>query len=187
LLAALGAFGLAVGLALKDTIADIASGIVLLALRPFEAGDAVSVDGIGGTVQSIDIFQTQLVSFEGVPMMVPNSKVRTARIENYSRAEKRRIDLSVGVAYDANLDEAIEVVKKAMEGDERVLADPAPLVSSEALADSSVNLLVRVWIPPANFMADKLDLLRKVKLELDRAGVEIPFPQRVVHRAGEAA
>jgi len=176
LLAALGAFGLAVGLALRDTISDIASGIVLLVLRPFEAGDEVDIDGTTGTVLAIDVFQTRLRSFEGFPIMLPNHKVRAARISNYTQSDHRRIELTVGITYDANLDEAIKLVQKVLKADERVHDEPAALVSSQELGDNVVKLIVRAWIGPEHWFSTRVDLLRKIKLELDRAKIPMRKP-----------
>ena len=181
LLAAVGAIGLGIGLALKDTIADVAAGVLLLGLRPFDAGDAVEVaGGTLGTVDAIDLFETRLTSFEGVPIVMPNRNVRNATIKNFSRAATRRIDLTVGVAYDADVDRAVAMVRSVVEGDSRVLAEPEPLVNTTALGDSSVDLLVRVWTAPADFFTTQLDLHRKIKLALDEAGIGPPFPQREI-------
>lgn len=186
-LAFLGAAGLAIGLALKDTASDIASGIVLLVLRPFSVGDDVSIGTTGGTVDEIGIFQTTLTTFEGVPIVVPNSKVRTSEIQNFTRAGRRRIDLTIRVSYEADLDRVREVLHDVVTADERVLADPAPLVDVTSLAESSVELLVRVWAKPAAFFDAKLSLSRLIKQRFDAEGIEIPLPQRVVRSIGEAA
>jgi len=180
LLAALGALGLGVGLALKDTLSDIASGIVILFLRPFEVGDDADINGIEGTITAVDVFETKLTGFDGVPITLPNKKVREGQIRNYSRAERRRIDLQVGVAYGADVDEAIATIRAMLDDDERVIVDPAPIINVTALGDSSVNLLVRFWIPPTGWIPTHMDIRRKIKLALDEAGISIPFPQRVV-------
>jgi small conductance mechanosensitive channel len=180
-LAFLGAAGLAIGLALKDTTSDIASGIVLLALRPFSVGDAVLIGSTGGVVDEIGIFQTTLVTFEGVPVVIPNSKVRSSEIQNYARSGRRRIELTISIAYGADVDRAIAVMHEVVKGDERILHDPAPLIDVADLADSSVDVLVRVWCVADQFFPTKLALGRRIKQGLDAAGIEIPFPQRVVH------
>lgn len=180
-LAFLGAAGLAVGLALKDTASDVAGGLVLLVLRPFSVGDAVMIGTTGGTVEEIGVFQTSLTTFEGVPVVVPNSRVRTSEIQNFTRAEKRRIDLTIGVSYTADLDRVREILRSVVTSDARVLADPAPLVDVTNLGESSVDLLVRVWVAASVYTDTKLALGRTIKQRLDAEGVEIPFPQRVVH------
>ncbi len=186
-LAFLGAAGLAVGLALKDTASDVAGGVVLLILRPFSVGDAVMIGSTGGTIDEIGIFQTSLTTFEGVPVVVPNSRVRTSEIQNFTRAEKRRFDLTIGVSYSADLDRVREVLRGAVTSDERVLDDPAPTIDVSNLGESSVDFLVRVWVPAAVFMDAKLALGRAIKQRLDAEGIEIPFPQRVVHQLSSAA
>jgi small conductance mechanosensitive channel len=181
IIAALGAMGLAIGLALKDTLTDIAGGIEVLVLRPFEVGEDVEVDGSEGTVTAIDIFETKLVGFDSVPIHIPNRKVRASRIRNYSRAAHRRVDLVTGVAYEENVDAAIEVIKGVMAADERVRKEPEPIINVTELADSSVNIVSRVWLDPNGWIVTHWDLRRKIKLALDDADITIPFPQRDVH------
>jgi small conductance mechanosensitive channel len=181
LFALLGAAGLALGLALKDTMSDIAAGIMLLVLRPFDVGEAVDVGGSGGVVDAIDLFQTKLTSFEGVPFVINNSAVRTARIQNYSRAVTRRIDLEIGVSYGADLGKTKAVIESVLRDDSRVLTTPEFIVNTQSLGDSAVLFLVRCTTGASDFLGTKLDLVRAIKEALDRAGVEIPFPQRDVH------
>lgn len=180
LIAALGALGLGIGLALKDTLSDLASGIVILILRPFEVGEDADINGVEGTVTAVDLFETKLTGFDGVPLVLPNKKVREGQIRNYTRAERRRIDYTVGVAYAADVDVAIETIRNVLAADDRVLADPEPIINVSALGDSSVNLLVRFNVRPTGWIAVHMDVKRKVKLALDEAGISIPFPQRVV-------
>lgn len=187
IVAALGALGIGIGLALKDTLSDLAAGIVILFLRPFEVGEDVDIAGVEGTIAAVDVFETKIIGFDGVPSVLPNKKVREGQIRNFSRAERRRIDLEVGIAYGADVDAAIEVVKEALAGDERVLDEPPSIVNVVKLADSSVNLLIRYWLPPANWIPNHLDVRRRVKLALDAAGISIPFPQRVVTMVKDAA
>jgi small conductance mechanosensitive channel len=179
-IAFMGAMGIAVGLALKDTISDLASGIVLLVLRPFSVGEAVDLGGEGGVVKRIDLFETKLDTFDGIPIVMPNSRVRSSIIKNYTRAARRRIDLSIGVAYEADVVRAIDVVATTVRADARVLSDPDILVNVEALADSSVNLLVRFWTTAEHFLVAKLDLTKAIKLALDQAKISIPYPKRDV-------
>ena len=180
LLAAFGAFGLGIGLALKDTLSDVAGGIELLVLRPFTVGDLVDIEGVEGTVEAIDVFEIKLTGIDGVPIMLANRRVRAGKIRNYTQAKARRIDLNVGVAYAADVDRAIEVLQAAMSQDPRTV-EPRPIINVDQLADSSVSLILRVWIQPRDWFATRLDLLRQAKLALDRAGIAIPFPQRDVH------
>lgn len=180
LIAALGALGLGVGLALKDTLSDLASGIVILFLRPFDVGEDADINGVEGTITAVDLFETKLTGFDGVPLVLPNKKVREGHIRNYTRAERRRIDYTVGIAYGADVDLAIATIRDVLAADERVLDDPEPIINVTALADSSVNLLVRFNVRPEGWIAVHMDVKRKVKLALDEAGISIPFPQRVV-------
>lgn len=179
--AMLGAAGLAVGLALKDTVADVAAGIFLLVLRPFDVGEAVDIGGNGGMVSAIDIFQTKLTSFDGVPVVLNNSSVRGAVIQNYSRAEKRRIDLEIGISYGDDIGKAIAAITQVLEADQRVLKDPAYFVNTTSLGDSAVVILTRCTTLAADFWSTKCDLTRAIKEKLDQEGVSIPFPQRDVH------
>ena len=181
LLAALGAAGLAIGLALKDTVADVAAGVVLLVLRPFDVGDAVDIGGTGGVVTAIDILQTKLTSFDGVPIVLNNSSVRTSIIQNYSGAKTRRIDLEIRISYGDDIGQAKAAIEAVLAKDERVLRDPPVLVNALALGDDAVVLLVRCTTKAPDFFATKLDLTRAIKERLDKEGVTIPFPQRDVH------
>ncbi|WP_437927582.1 mechanosensitive ion channel family protein [Sorangium sp. So ce291] len=181
LLAVLGAAGLTIGLALKDTLSDVAAGLVILVLRPFDVGDAVEVDGTSGVVDAIDVFQTKLTSFDGVPITLPNSKVRSAKIQNFTRAQRRRMDLTIGVSYSADLTRAIATLRDVLSNEPRVLPEPAPSVDVVELADAKVNLLVRAWTLPADFFPARLELTRHLKERLDAEGIVVPMPQREMH------
>ena len=180
LFAMIGAAGLALGLALKDTVSDVAAGIVLLVLRPFDVGEAVNLGGTGGIVDAVDLFQTRLTSFDGVPIVINNSAVRTAIVQNYSRATRRRIEIDVRIDYGDDAGKAIAVIGRLLEADARVLRDPAPLVNTRMLADSAVVLLVRCTTNAADFEATLFDLNRAIKEQLDAAGIHLPPPQREV-------
>ena len=178
LIALVGALGVAIGLALKDTVGDVAAGVVLVILRPFSVGDAIEAGGLLGTVQSIDLFETRVLTFDGVPTTLPNSKVRGGLIKNFSRSQGRRFDLVIGVAYESDVNAAIEAIRTVLAHDEHVRDDPAVLVEVQTLADSSVNLLVRAWTAPADFFTTQLELTHKIKDALDAKGIEIPYPKR---------
>lgn len=181
LFAVLGAAGLTIGLALKDTLSDVAAGLVLLVLRPFDVGDAIDVDGTAGDVDAIDVFQTKLTSFDGVPITLPNSKVRSAKIQNFTRAQRRRMDLTIGVSATADITLAIATLRDVLSNEPRVLPEPAPSVDVIELAGEKVNLLVRAWTLPADFFPARLELTRHVKERLDAEGIAVPMPQREVH------
>jgi small conductance mechanosensitive channel len=175
LLALVGAMGLAVGLALKDTLSDVASGIVLALVRPFEAGDSVDIGGVSGVVDSIDVFHTRLTTLEGVPMVLPNAKVRASNIQNFSRAETRRIDIALGIAHTSDVGRALGAIRAVLGGDERVLADPQPSVSTSDFADNGLRLLVRFWTRADDVVDARVDLVRAIKERLDDAGIEPPL------------
>jgi len=181
--AMLGAAGLAVGLALKDTVSDVAAGIVLLVLRPFDVGEAVSIGGTGGVVTAIDIFQTRLTSFDGIPLVMNNSAVRTAVIQNFSRAHERRIELTIGIGYDEDIGRAIAAISQVVEAEPRVLPQPRFLVSTKQLSDNAVQLLIRCTTRAADFEGTLFDLTRAVKERLDREGISIPHGTRELQRS----
>jgi small conductance mechanosensitive channel len=185
--AMLGAAGLAVGLALKDTVADVAAGIVLLVLRPFDVGDAVNIGSNGGVVNAIDIFQTRLTSFDGVPFVINNSAVRTAVVQNFSRAEVRRIELNVGIGYGEDIGKAIAAISAVLSAEPRVLKSPAFLVNSKALADSAVVILARCTTKASDFENTLFDLTRAIKERLDREGISIPVARPVLLKQADSA
>jgi small conductance mechanosensitive channel len=185
--AMIGAAGLAIGLALKDTVADVAAGVMLLVLRPFDVGEAVDISGTGGTVTAVDIFQTKLTSFDGIPLILNNSAVRSSIIQNYSRAQTRRIDLEIGISYADDISKAKAAIMDVLNRDARVLKDPASLVNTVSLGDSAVVILARCTTKAADFWNTKLDLTQNIKERLDQEGINIPFPQRDVRIVQAAA
>lgn len=181
LVAVLGAAGLAVGLALQGTLANFASGVLLLVFRPFKVGDFIETAGVAGSVQGIQIFTTSLNTPDNVAIIVPNSAVWGQIIKNYAANDTRRIDLTVGIAYDDHIGTAMNTINRVLADDERVLADPAPTVAVAELGDSSVNIVVRPWCNKDDYWALRFDLTRGLKEALEQAGCSIPFPQRDVH------
>jgi small conductance mechanosensitive channel len=181
ILAALGALGLAVGLALQGTLANIASGVMLLFLRPFGVGDYVNANGHEGTIEEIGLFTTEMTTFDGIYQTVPNSGLWGGCIINYTRNPTRRHDIVIGIHYADDIDQAQQVLLDVLHADERVLADPVPLILVRELADSSVNLGMRFWTSADTFWPANFELRKQAKLALDRAGITIPFPQRDVH------
>lgn len=181
ILAALGALGLAVGLALQGTLANIASGVMLLFLRPFGVGDYVNANGHEGTVEEIGLFTTELTSFDGIYQSVPNSGLWGGRIINYSRNPNRRHDIVIGIHYADDVEQAQRVLLDVLAADERVHKEPAPQILVRELADSSVNLGMRFWTSGDDFWPAAFELRKQAKLALDRNGITIPFPQRDVH------
>lgn len=181
IIAVLGAAGLAVGLALQGTLANFAAGVMLLVFRPFGKGDVVDVGGVKAKVDAVGIFMTTLTSFDNVAVTLPNSKVWGEKIENYSANDTRRNDMVIGISYDDDIGTAMDVVRRVVSADDRVLADPAPTIAVGELGDSSVNILVRPWCNRDDYWALRWDLTRRLKEELEAAGCSIPYPQRDVH------
>lgn len=181
LAAAIGAAGLAVGLALQGSLANFAAGVLIILFRPFKSGDYVEVAGIGGTVEEISIFTTQMATPDNKCIIIPNGNITSGTIVNYSAKPVRRIDLVIGVAYDADLPTAKGILEKVIAEDERVLKNPEPKVAVLELADSAVNFVVRPWVKSSDYWDVYFDVMQKIKIDLDKAGIGIPFPQRDVH------
>ena len=180
MIAVLGAAGLAIGLALKDSLSNIASGVMLVSLKPFRVGHIVTIAGETGKVESVSIFQTVLRGADNQTIVLPNSLITTDSIINLTPDVMRRIELVIGIGYSDDIDAARGVALKLMQEDARVLAEPAPDVLY-ALADNSVNLGIRCHVANADFFVTKCELTERIKKAFDEAGVSIPFPQRDVH------
>lgn len=181
IVALLGAAGLAIGLALKDTLSNIASGIMMLILRPFRVGDYITFNGTGGTVEEISLFTTILKTPDGQYISAPNSNVWSATIQNSTRNGTRRMDVVVGVAYDDDLDAGFRALQQLVDEESRFLKDPAPQVMVQSLGDSSVNLQIRAWATVDDYWTIWWEMQKKVKIAVEAAGLSIPFPQRDVH------
>ena len=181
LIAVIGAAGLAVGLALQGSLANFAAGILLILFKPFKVGDFVEAGGTVGTVKEIQIFCTVLDHFDNRRIVIPNAKITGDNITNFSAIEKRRIDLVFGISYSDNIKVAKETLERVVVADSRVLKDPKPVIAVSELGDSSVNLVCRPWVKPGDYWAVYFDTLEKGKLELEKNGITIPFPQRDVH------
>jgi len=179
--AILGAAGFAIGFALQGSLANFAAGVLLLVLRPFKIGDFVEAGGVSGSVQDIQLFTTVLATPDNVKVMVPNAQIYGGVIRNYNAYETRRIDLVVGIGYGDSIEDAFAVATAVMSSDGRVLEDPPPQVMVRELADSSVNLNLRLWVNGADYWDVLSDLTRSVKETFDERGIEIPYPQHVVH------
>jgi len=183
--AILGAAGFAIGFALQGSLANFAAGVLLLVLRPFKIGDFVEAGGVSGTVKDIQLFTSVLATPDNVKVLVPNAQIYGGVIRNYNGYETRRIDLAVGIGYGDSIEQAFETTTELMAADERILADPAPEVMVSELADSSVNLNLRMWVNGADYWNVLFDLTRQVKETFDERGIEIPYPQHVVHMSRE--
>ncbi|BDD88984.1 mechanosensitive ion channel family protein [Desulfofustis limnaeus] len=180
-LAVLGAAGLAVGLALKDSLANFSAGVMLILFRPFRVGDVVTAAGETGVVMEISIFNTILNTGDNQRKIIPNGNILNDTITNINAYPTRRIDLVFSIGYQDNLQEAQQLVRQVLAAEQRVLRDPEPTVAVGELAASSVDLLVRPWVKSADYWDVRFALLERVKAAFDQAGISIPFPQQDVH------
>lgn len=180
-LAILGAAGLAIGLALKDSLSNFSSGIMLILFRPFQVNDYITVAGVSGTVKRIDLFNTTMCTPDNQKVILPNASISNGIITNVTANDTRRVDLVIGIGYGDDIIRAKQVLDQILKSDKRVLETPAPKIAVSALADSSVNLVVRPWTNTQDYWDLYFDLMEKIKLTFDREGISIPFPQRDVH------
>lgn len=180
-IAILGAAGLAVGMALSGTLQNFAGGVMILIFKPFKVGDYIDAQGHAGSVSEIQIFNTILKTPDNKTIIIPNGGLSTGSMTNYSAEPQRRVDFVFGIGYGDDVDKARSVLLKLINGDERILKDPEPFIAVSELADSSVNLVVRVWADAANYWGIYFDLHEKVYKTFDKEGLNIPFPQMDVH------
>lgn len=180
-IAVLGAAGLAIGLALQGSLSNFAAGVLMIIFKPFKVDDYVEGAGVAGTVEKVQIFTTQLKSPDNKTIIVPNAKIMGDNITNYTVKGTRRVDLVFGIGYGDDIDKARNIISQIITGDERVLEDPAPVVLVSELAESSVNLTVRVWTTVDDYWNYYFDTTETVKKRFDQEGINIPFPQRDVH------
>lgn len=180
-LAILGAAGLAVGLALKDSLSNFASGVMLILFNPFKVGDAVTAGGVSGSVVRIDIFHTIINTWDNQKVIVPNSKITSDIITNINANPTRRIDLTIGIGYDDDVDEAKSILQQLMQEDQRILADPKPQIALAEFGDSSINIVVRPWVVTQEYWDVRFDLLERIKQVFAKRNITIPYPQRDVH------
>ena len=180
-IALIGAAGLAVGLALQGSLANFASGVLMLIFKPIRIGDYVEAGGAAGSVAEIGIFTTVLNSPDNVRIIVPNSGVMGGNIKNYTVNGTRRVDMVIGVSYEDDLQKAKKVIEKVLAAEDRILPEPATVVAVSQLADSSVNFVVRPWVKSGDYWGTYFDLTAKIKVALEENGLTIPFPQRDVH------
>jgi len=181
MIALIGAAGLAIGLALQDSLKNFASGVMLIVFRPFKAGDFVDAGGTSGVVEVINIFSTTMRTPDNREVIVPNGSIYAVTITNFSARDTRRIDLMIGIGYGDDIRKAKEVLKGILDADERVLDDPEPFIGVAELGESSVNFAVRPWVKTSDFWAAKCDLTERIKLAFDKQGISIPYPQMDVH------
>ncbi len=183
--AVIAAAGLAVGLALQGSLANFAGGVLLLIFKPIHVGDVVEAQGIAGKVQEIQIFATAITTFDNKTVVIPNGVLSNGVITNYSTQPTRRVDLVFGISYDDDFSKAKEILAGLARKDERVLGDPAPNIRVSELADSSVNLIYRVWVNSDDYWDVYFDAVEGAKKAFDDAGISIPYPQMDIHMSKE--
>ncbi len=176
-LAILGAAGLAVGLALKDTLQNFAAGVMILFFKPFKVGDFIEYEGVTGTVKEIQIFNSILTTVDNKRVIIPNGILQTSLVTNYSSEDIRRVIWTFSIAYGDDFNKAKSLLLKWIKEDDRILEDMEPMVVISELADSSVNIMVRVWVKSENFLSVKFDYNEKVYNEFPKNNLNIPFPQ----------
>jgi len=180
-IAVIGAAGLAIGLALQGSLSNFASGVLIIAFRPFKAGDFIEAGGVAGVVEEIKLFSTFIRSGDNKQIIIPNSGVVGSAIINYSTKPTRRIDLVIGVSYDADIKHAKAILTEVAEGHANVLKDPGATIAVLELADNSVNFVVRPWVKTADYWPTYFDLMETIKIRLDEENIGIPYPQMDVH------
>lgn len=183
ILAALGAIGLAIGLALQGTLQNIAAGIMLLVLRPFRVGEYISAGDVVGTIQEIGLFTTELRTYDGLYVMAPNSALWNTPVINYSRLKSRMHDFKVGIGYDDDIEAAFAIIKDVISTQSGVQATPEPVYFVDELGDSAVNVCCRYWISSDHYWDAVRNTTKKVKIRFDEAEISIPFPQVTYHTA----
>ena len=180
-LAILGAAGLAIGLALKDSLGNFASGVMIILFKPFKVDDTVTAGGVTGTVKEVGIFNSIFVTADNQKIIVPNGAITTGSITNVNAYETRRIDLIIGIGYKDDIKKAKEVLTNVATSNEKVLVDKGISVVVSELATSSVNFTINVWVKTSDYSEVKFYLLENIKLSFDKEGISIPYPQQDVH------
>ena len=181
LLAMLSAVGLAIGLALQGSLTNFASGLLLILFRPIKQGDFIRAAGVEGTVQEVQILTTTLYTADNLRLTVPNAKIMQDTITNYSVTPTRRIELTVGVSYDDDLQQVKHVLAALLAEEPGILKEPAPFVGVAKLGESSIDVVVQVWVQRADVRQVRSGFLEKIKLAFDQHGIRLPYPQRTVH------
>ena len=179
--AIIAAAGLAIGFALQGSLGNFAAGVMLIIFKPFKVGDFVEAGGSSGVVEEIQIFNTLMRTGDNVQIIIPNGAITAATISNYSSKPTRRIDLVTGCGYGDDLKAVKMLLEELLSADERILADPAPVVAVAELGDSSVNFVVRPWVDSADYWDVRWDLTEQIKLKFDERGFNIPYPTQDIH------
>tara|TARA_R110000744_G_scaffold71595_7_gene144354 strand:+ start:1302 stop:2132 length:831 start_codon:yes stop_codon:yes gene_type:complete len=181
LVAIVGAAGLAIGLALQGSLSNFASGVLLIILKPFKSGDFIDVAGVSGIVEEIHVFSTKLRTGDNKAVIIPNGKITSSTITNFSTKPERRLDLVIGVSYEADLAVTKALLTKITNEHELIMKEKEIVIGVQELAESSVNFVVRPWVKSGDYWPLHRDLLEKIKVALDDAGIEIPYPQLSLH------
>jgi len=181
IVAAFGAIAFAIGMALQGSLGNFAGGAIIMIFKPFKVGDLIEAQSVFGEVQEIQIFNTRILTPSGKMAFIPNGALSNGNVVNFSTQGQFRVDLTIGISYSADIKKAKQILLEVMSKDSNILKKPAPMVSVRELADSSVNLAVRPWTTPVKYWDVYFDTLEECKIALDKADIEIPFPQRDVH------
>lgn len=181
LVALVGAAGLAIGLALKDTLSNVAAGVMLLFLKPLKKSEFIEVSGNSGSVTDLGLFTTELETADGIFISLPNSTVWASAIKNFSRNAKRRMDITIGISYGDSIEDGLAALRELAAEESRIITTPEPQYLVHTLADSSVNLQLRAWVPTPDYWDIYWKTQRKVKERVESKGITIPFPQRDLH------
>lgn len=180
-MAILGAAGLAIGLALQGSLANFASGVMIILFKPFKVGDVITAGGVTGSVSEVSIFNTIMITPDNQKVIVPNAAITSGSITNINANPTRRVDLVVGIGYDDDIKKAKNVLNSIVEADARVLKEQGITVAVSELADSSVNFVVRAWVKTPDYWGVKFDLTENIKVTFDKEGISIPYPQQDLH------
>lgn len=180
-IAVIGAAGLAIGLAMQDSLSNFAAGVMMIIFRPFKVGDFIEAAGTSGTATNINIFTTSLKTGDNRVIHIPNGNIISGNIINYSANDTRRIDMVFGIGYEDNIKQAKSIIEEALKADDRVLEEPIPTIGVGELADSSVNIVVRPWVKSGDYWPTHFALHEDIKERFDAAGISIPYPQSDVH------
>jgi small conductance mechanosensitive channel len=181
LVAAIGAAGLVIGLALQGTLSNFASGILILIYRPFDVGDGINAGGVSGKVEAMSLVQTTVLTFDNQIQLVPNNEIWNSVITNITGLDTRRVDLTFGIGYADDMAKAESIIREVIASHDKVLAEPAPVVKVSELADNSVNFIARPWSKTSDYWDVYWDVTRAIKERFDAEGVGIPYPQRDIH------
>ena len=180
-IALLGAAGLAIGMALSGTLQNFAGGVMILLFKPFKVGDYIEAQGFAGIVKEIQIFNTILTTLDNKTVIIPNGGLSTGAMTNYSTEPMRRVDFTFGIAYGESVDKARKIIQEVLKDDKRIFSDPTPFIAVSELADSSVNLAVRVWVKGEDYWDVFFDFNERIYNAFNKADINIPFPQMDVH------